>query len=185
MFIDYRIALGFPDEITCHFCNDLRVGSTEALCILLNRLAYPCWYADMVPLFGRAPPQLSMIFNQTINFIDTNWGRLLQYLNHGWLSRPCLQTFSDFIYRTGAALDNVWGFLDDTVPPICRLKVQQRILYHRHKHFDALKFQSVTRPSGIIANLYGPVEGRRHGCALLAMPNLLQDLRFKAGFLTV
>ena len=29
----------------------------------------------------------------------------------------------------------------------------------------------------MIANLYGPVEGRRHDCALLAMSNLLQDLR--------
>ena len=48
--------LGFPDEITCHFYNDLRVESTEALCIFLNRLAYPSCYADMVLLFGRAPP---------------------------------------------------------------------------------------------------------------------------------
>ena len=77
MFID---ALEFPD--------DLRVESTEALCILLNRLAYPCRYADMVPLFGRAPPQLSMIFNQTVDFIDTNYGHPLQNCNYGWLSRP-------------------------------------------------------------------------------------------------
>ena len=57
----YRLqnALGFPDEITYHFYNDLRVESTEALCILLNRLAYPCRYADMAPLFGRTPPQLN------------------------------------------------------------------------------------------------------------------------------
>ena len=171
----YRLqnALGFPNEITCHFYNDLRVESTEVLCILLNRLACPCRYADMVPLFGRAPPQLSMIFN----FIDINWGHLLQYFNQGWLSRPCLQTFSDSTYRRGAALDNVWGFLDGTVRPICRPKVQQRILYNGHKRFHALKFQSVTTPSGMIANLYGPAEGRRHDCALLAMSNLLQDLR--------
>ena len=29
----------------------------------------------------------------------------------------------------------------------------------------------------MIVNLYDPVEGRRHNCALLAMSNLLQDLR--------
>ena len=29
----------------------------------------------------------------------------------------------------------------------------------------------------MIANLYGSAEGRRHDCALLAMSNLLQDLR--------
>ena len=89
----YRLqnAAGFPDEITCHFYNDLRVEPTEALSILLNRPAYPCRYADMVPLFGRAPPQLSMTFNQTVDVIDTNWGHLLQYFNQSWLSRPCLQ----------------------------------------------------------------------------------------------
>ena len=102
------------------------------------------------------------IFNQTIDFIDTNWGHLLQYFNQGWLSRPCLQTFSDPIYRKGAARGNVWGFLDGTVRPICRPKVQQRIWYNGHKRFHALKFQSVTAPSGMIANPYGPVEGRRH-----------------------
>ena len=138
----YRLqhALGFPNEITCHFYNDLRVESTEVLCILLNRLACPCRYADMVPLFGRAPPQLSMIFNQTVDFINTNWGGLLQYFNQGWLSRPCLQTFSDSIYRRRAALDNVWGFLDDTIRPTCRPKVEQRILYNGHERFHPLKF---------------------------------------------
>ena len=73
----FQNALGFPDEITCHFYNDLRVESRESLCILLNRLAYPCCYADMVPFFGRAPPQLSMMFNQTVDFIDTIQGDLL------------------------------------------------------------------------------------------------------------
>ena len=28
--------LGFPEKITCHFCDGLREGSTEGLCILLN-----------------------------------------------------------------------------------------------------------------------------------------------------
>ena len=69
------------------------------------------------------------------------------------------------------------SFLNGTVRPICRLKVQQLIFYKGHKRFDALKFQFVTTPSGMIANLDGPVEGRRHECALLAMSNFLQDLR--------
>ena len=104
----YRLqnTLGFPDEITHHFYNDMRVESTETLCIFLNKQAYPCRYADMVLLFGRAPPQLSMIFNQTVDFIGTNWRHPLQYFNQGWLSRPCLQTFSVSINRRKAALDN-------------------------------------------------------------------------------
>ena len=44
---------------------------------LLNRLAYPCHYADMVNLFGRGPPQFSMIFNQTVDSIDANCEKLI------------------------------------------------------------------------------------------------------------
>ena len=40
-----------------------------------------------------------------------------------------------------------------------------------------LKYQSVTTPSGIIANLFGPVEGKRHDCAVLEMSGLLQTLQ--------
>ena len=67
-----RDALDLPDEINCHFYNDLAVVSTEALCIALSKLAYPCRYADMVLLFGRSVPQLSMIFHRTIDLIDSS-----------------------------------------------------------------------------------------------------------------
>ena len=40
----------------------------------------------------------------------------------------------------------------------------------------AIKFKSVVAPNGLIANLYGPVEGRRHDSALLAMSGLLPQL---------
>ena len=56
-----RDVLDLPNEIMCHFYNDLVVNSPEALCIVLSRLAYPCRYVDMVPLFGRSVPQLIMI----------------------------------------------------------------------------------------------------------------------------
>ena len=101
--------MNFPNEITCHFYNDLRVSGLEALCIVLKRLAYPCRYVDMIPRFGRAVPQLCMIFNQTIDLIDTNWGQLLENMNQPWLSPDCLMIFADSVYRKGAALDNVWG----------------------------------------------------------------------------
>ena len=57
-----RDVLDLPDEITCHFYNDLVVDSPEALCIVFSSLAYPCHYVDMVPFFGRSVPQLSIIY---------------------------------------------------------------------------------------------------------------------------
>ena len=162
---------------TCHFYNDLRVSGLEALCIVLKTLAYPCRYVDMIPRFGRAVPQLCMIFNQTIDLIDTNWGQLLENMNQPWLSPDCLMIFADSVYRKGAALDNVWGFIDGTVRACSRPQVNQRMLYNGHKRHHALKYQSVSTPSGMIANLFGPVEGKRHDFAMLAMSGLLQTLQ--------
>ncbi|CAH3020793.1 unnamed protein product, partial [Porites evermanni] len=53
----------------------------------------------------------------------------------------------------------------------------QRIVYNGHKRVHALKFQSVAVPNGLIANLFGPVEGRRHDAGMLDESGLLTDLQ--------
>ena len=78
-------------------------------------------------------------------------------------------------YMLGIAGD-CWGFMDGTVRPICRPGKNQRVVYNGRKRIDALKFQSVVAPIGLIANLYGPVEGRRHNSTVLAMSGLLHQL---------
>ena len=61
------------------------------------------------------------------------------------------------VARKGEALTNCFGFVDGTVGPNSRPGQHQRIVYNGHKRVHALKFQFVVVPSGIIANLYGPV----------------------------
>ena len=63
------------------------------------------------------------------------------------------------------------------VRPICRPGTLQRTLYNGHKRVHAIKFQSVVAPNGLIANLYGPVEGRRHDSGMLADSGILPQLR--------
>ena len=60
--------------------------------------------------------------------------------------------------------------------PICRPGRNQRVVYNGHKRVHALKVQSVVAPNGLIAYLYGPVEGIRHDSAILAMSGLLPQL---------
>ena len=168
-------AMNIPDEITCFFYNDISVDKHEALCILLKRLAYPCRYSDMIPRFGRQVPQLCMIFNQMIDFVHTHWSHLLEDWVKPWLSPQSLRTYADVIHGKGA-LDNVWGFIDGTVRPCSRPRQDQRAIYNGHKKVHGIKFQSVTIPNGLIVNLFGPVEGRRHDSAMLVMSNLLQHL---------
>ena len=43
----------------------------------------------------------------------------------------------------------------------------------------ALKFQSVILPNGLIGHLFGPIEGRRHNCALLRLSGLMDQLEEK------
>ena len=98
-------------------------------------------------------------------------------MNQGWLSPRYLKAFTDSAHRKGTALDNVWELIDGTVRPCCRPKVNHRILYNGHGRLHALKYQSVATQRGMIANLFGPVEGKRHDCAVLAMSGLLQTLQ--------
>ena len=67
-------------------------------------------------------------------------------------------------------------FVDGAVRPICRPGKNQRVVYNGHKRIHAPKFQSVVIPNGLIANLYGPVKGRQHNSAFLAMSGLLPQL---------
>ena len=168
-------ALEIAEEIKCE--NGFKVDGIEGLCIFLKRHAYPCRYVDMIPRFGRAIPQLCMINNAVMNRIYTRWGFLLTSFNQDWLSSQKLLQYAQKVYNKGAPLDNCWGFVDGTVRPVCRPGVNQRVLYNGHKKVHAIKFQSVVTPNGMIANLFGPLEGRRHDSALLARSGLLQDLQ--------
>lgn len=147
--------LQIPEFIKCP------QGSTfnglEGLCLLLRRLAYPCRLSDLIPMFGRSPPELSMINNEMINILFELHGQRLTTWNQFLLNPHNLQRYADAVADKGAALRNCFGFIDGTVRPICRPDKKQRVMYNGHKRVHAIKFQSLSLPNGLIANLYGPV----------------------------
>ena len=124
---------------------------------MLRRLAYPCRFSDLIPRFGRSTPELSMISNRMVDFMFDSHGHRLMNWNNSLLNPPALQRYTDAISNKGVALANCFGFIDGTVRPICRPGINQRVVYNGHKRVHALKFQSVTLPNGMIANMYGPV----------------------------
>lgn len=166
--------LDIPDILKCP--NGVLVDRTEALSVLLKRFAYPCRFADMVARFGRPVPQLCMITNRMMDYLFDEYSHLLADLNQPWLSRDRLRHFAATIYDKGAPLENCWGFIDGTVRPLCKPDENQRILYNGHKRVHGIKFQSVVAPNGLIASLFGPVEGRRHDSGMLVDSGLLQEL---------
>ena len=168
--------LNIPEKIIT--CQRTTCSGIEGICILLKRLAFPCRYTDMVPLFGRNETELCLIFNHILNHVYTNYNHLLHSWVQPFLQPAALQHYADVIHEKGAPLRNCFGFIDGTVIQICRPKtIYQRVVYNGHKRAHALKFQSLALPNGLIANLSGPYEGRRHDSTMLFESNLLNDLR--------
>lgn len=123
----------------------------------VKRTSFPCRYSDMIYRFGRPVPILSMVTNQVVDYIYQAHGHRLTQWNNLLLNPAALQRYADAIARKGAPLENCFGFVDGTVRPICRPNENQSTVYNGHKRVHGLKFQSVTIPNGLIANLYGPV----------------------------
>ena len=148
-------ALRLPDTFHCN--QRTTADKLEGLCILLRRMSFPCRYSDMLARFGRPVPELSMISNTVMNYIYDIHGHKLCQWNHDLLNSRYFDTYTDAISNKGAALQNWFGFIDGTIRPICRPSQEQRIMFNGHKRVHSLKFQSVTVPNGLIANLFGPV----------------------------
>lgn len=171
--------LQMPDYIIC--ANRTKSSSLEALCIFLRRLSYPNRFYDLTFMFRRSEAELSFICKEVLQFIYNRHGHLLHNLNRRWLRKHDLEKYAAAISNKGAPLMNCWGFIDGTIRPTCRPTKNQRLVYSGHKRVHGLKFQSVVTPDGLVANLFGPVEGRRHDSHMLRASNILIDLEDLCG----
>ena len=175
---DLLDVLDIPEKIICS--QGTTCSGMEGLCILLKRLAYPCRYTDIVPRFGRNPTTLCLIFNEVLDIVYDNHHHQLDEWNRALLQPQQLLEYAGAIHARGAPLTSCFGFIDGTLRPISRPKVNQRIVYNGHKRLHGLKFQSVVTPNGMIASLHGPYEGQKHDSSMLNETNLLQTLRRNA-----
>ena len=167
--------LQIPDKTVCSqrsVCEGM-----EGMCILLKRLAYPCRYTDMVPRFGRNPTELCLIFNEMLDLIYTTHShRLKNWDRNPFLQPYQLHRYAGAIHLQGSPLENCFGFVDGTVRSMARPTKNQRVMYNGHKRVHAIKVQSVVTPNGLVANLSGPFEGKRHDSAILQESGLLTHL---------
>ena len=115
-----------------------------------------------------------MIANTVLDWVfNEHWFRLTSW-SQPFLTPTCLEEYARAITRQGSPLTNCFGFTDGTVRPICRSGEKQRIAYNGHESVQTLIIQSIALPNGLIANLYGPVEGARHDAGMLKHAGLLQ-----------
>ena len=105
--------LRLPNKFTGY--QGTKCDSIEGLCLLLRRLAYPCRYVDLIPLFGLAKQEISIISNLVLDAIYSVHRHLLKTFTAPWTSPRNLAAYCEAIHDKGAALDNCWGFVDGTV----------------------------------------------------------------------
>ena len=168
-------ALKIPSVIITN--NRLRATGVDALCMLLRRLSYPNRLVEHIRLFGRSDDEISRFCSHVAAHLYSNFKGLFSNLNARRLIPRKLKELSQAISAQGAPLQNVWGFVDGTVRPICRPGIHQRQVYNGHKRVHALKFQSVSTADGIIVHLTGPWEGRRHDAYIFQQSKLEEQLR--------
>ena len=147
----------------------------EVLVITLSKLAYPVRLGELSRRFGRPPSALSDIITSVILQTSSVADRLLRKIDTERLE-PLLPSFAAAIRDAGAPIDACWGFIDGTAREIARPTRDERLFYSGHKRMHCLKFQSIVTPDGIIAQLYGPVEGRRHDLFLVRDSDIVSTL---------
>ena len=126
--------------------------------------------------FACPVPELCMLSNTIFDWVYNQHGYCLTSWNQPILSSLALEEYTQAITRKGSPFTNCFGFIDSTVCPIYHPGEKQWVVYNGHKRVHALKFQAVAIPNGLIANLYGPVEGRRHDAGMLKDSGLLHTL---------
>ena len=111
------------------------VDGVESLCIFLKRFAYPCRYVDLIPHFGRAVPDYSIVTNMIIDHIYHTFSHLLSDFNQPMYATAKLEEYCAAIHAKGAPLTYCFGFVDGTVRPLCCPGRDQRQVYNGHKKF--------------------------------------------------
>lgn len=170
-----KAALRLPDDFIvtenrCMFTTD------EALMLFLRRMSYPQRLTDLVSFWGRSPDQWSRVFKYMLHHIYSTFERVLQDSIHVWV--PHFPRFAAKVREkcnTPAQFADVVCFVDGTVRPCSRPQGRddvQREVYSGHKRVHGIKFQAVTLPNGIIADVSGPYSGRRHDSYLMTESRL-------------
>ena len=120
---------------------------------------------------------MSLIIHCTLDFLYAEWNHLLVDINQPWMTHDRLESYCEAVVHRGSPLTNIIGFIDVTARSICRPIAHQRLCFSGHKRVHALKFQSVMCPDGILAHMFGPIEGRRHDAGMLQLSGLLPEMQ--------
>ena len=146
------------------------------LLVLLHRLHNPVTYIDMEETFGLLWYTIARIYGEAVDHVYELF--IFRLLFDVVLLQMYAPKYADAITRkSGGAVTRCIGFLDGTIRQQCRPVRGQRAIFSGHKRYHGLKFQALTVPDGLIAAMFGPVEGRLHDSTMLGLSNLMFMIR--------
>lgn len=156
--------------------NRYRCPFETGLLLVMFRLARPRRIRpEMETYFSMRKSRISAIMS---TFIDALYEVALPYLSDPSIFQHRFELYAKLIHKkSGVPGIDVWAFVDGTLRKSCRPSRFQKLVYSGHKRCHGIKFQSVTVPDGLIACLFGPINGNRHDSFMLRESGLLQQLR--------
>lgn len=148
--------------------SEYRCNPITAMCVFLHRLATTSRWFDLEKKFGLFTSQLCELFWEHVELCVEKYGKTLEMKPNFFRQRASL--YASTLCDNGSPLDSLIGFIDCTKIRIARPggpSANQQAVYSGHKRMHCLTYQTISTPDGLIAALYGPVEGRRHDLTLL------------------
>lgn len=153
------VCLQIPDPVRSD--NGIVEDSLTALCMLLAHFAWPNRLSDLHVKFGWKPEMVSRTINTLLSIIHDRWKHLLVF-DEQCLTPERLTAYTIAIAGKDAPLESCIGFIDGTKRQVTKPIFGQESIYNGWKKIHCLKYQAIVYPDGIIAHLYGPVEGVKH-----------------------
>ena len=181
----YRITalLQWPEEMNKTKRRRYQTNAILSFCIVCRRLGIPCRWWDLESEFGMMTPQLDEICCEGLDYLHQRFGSLVQTYRDEFIQNRAV-LYADCNHKAGAPLESCVGFINATNILISRRRrTAQRPTYGGHKRRNALKFQAIGLPDGLILHLSGPAEGCRHDMTLFRRSKVSEDLQRRLLFL--
>ena len=149
--------------------------------MVLYRFAFPSTLHKLEVMFGRASTSCSLIVTHGVELLYARFGARLAKFDVVLVLQRIHLYYEAISRKSGGAVDTCFGLIDGTLHCTTRPGVKtrirgirnnnniQRAVYNGHKRHHGIKFQSIVLPDGLVAQMFGPVEGRRHDTTLLKL----------------
>ena len=108
--------------------------------------------------------------------VDALYSLVIKYLHNPALFHHQIASYAHIVNAWTGLSNNIWGLNDGTLQYTCRPIYHQKLMYSSHKRHHGMKLQSVMTPDGLIACMFGAINGNRHDSYMMMQCGLLQKL---------